>query len=271
MTKDTFYFSHDSNARNDIKIVKLRRALGLEGYAIYFCLIELLREQSNFKLPMESIPDIAFDLHTSEEKVKTVILSFDLFQIDEDNFFSNRLMRSMITYVEKKNKLSEAGKKGNEKRWLEHNRNKFLSGGDSGSDPNLIALKKSKENKSKENNENIVGFDKQTPTENDLFGNKIASAKMDIEVKANNFVEKFNGYRKNITGVKGRFTVTDKIKKSLNARLKKYNESQIWQVVKKSHAHDIHIKQKFQYLTPSYVLREEILERYLNQLEIKHV
>lgn len=78
-TKDAYYFSHDANARNDIKIIRLRRSLGLEGYGIYFCLIEMLREQNDYRLPLANIPDIAFDINTSEEKVKAVILSFDLF------------------------------------------------------------------------------------------------------------------------------------------------------------------------------------------------
>jgi len=112
MKKDAYYFSHDANARNDIKIIKLRRSLGLEGYAIYFCLIEMLREQSDYKMPLSSISDIAFDLHTSDEKVKTVINSFELFQIDQKHFFSARLLTSMETYNEFKVKLVEAGRKG---------------------------------------------------------------------------------------------------------------------------------------------------------------
>lgn len=145
MTKEAYYFSHDANARNDVKIVKLRRVLGLEGYAIYFCLIEILREQKDHKLPIESISDIAYDLHTSEEKIKSVISGFDLFLIEGQNedqkFFSARLLRSMGEYNSKKLKLSESGKKGNEKRWNQQLMLLPQSGGDH--DP--IALKKIKE------------------------------------------------------------------------------------------------------------------------------
>lgn len=112
MKKDAFYFSHDSNARNDFKILKVRRVLGLEGYAIYFCLIEMLRDQADYKLPLNSIEDIAHHLNTSEEKIRGVIKNFDLFRIDGDYFFSDRLLKSMETYNELKNKLSEAGRKG---------------------------------------------------------------------------------------------------------------------------------------------------------------
>ncbi len=112
MKKDAYYFSHDANARNDFKILRIRRSLGLEGYAIYFCLIEILREQTSYKLPIDSIPDIAFDLHTTEEKIKNIIYSFELFEITDNEFYSMRLLNSMNKYNSLKIKLSENGKKG---------------------------------------------------------------------------------------------------------------------------------------------------------------
>lgn len=141
MTKEAYYFSHDANARNDVKIVKLRRVLGLEGYAIYFCLIEILREQKDHKLPLASVSDIAFDLRTSEEKINGVISGFDLFLIEENKFFSARLLRSMGSYNEKRLKLSESGKKGNEIRWGQQTLLLPQSGGDG----EAIALKEIKE------------------------------------------------------------------------------------------------------------------------------
>lgn len=114
MGKDSYYFSHDSNARNDIKIIRLRRALGMEGYGIYFALVEILREQEGFKLPMEAITDIAFDLHTSEEKIKTVVGAYGLFVIEEETFFSARLLRSMEELDAKRQKYVDAGRKGGE-------------------------------------------------------------------------------------------------------------------------------------------------------------
>lgn len=118
MKKDAYYFSHDANARNDVKILRLRRQLGLEGYAIYFCIIEMLREQAKHRLSLASVPDIAFDLHTSEEKIKVVINNFELFEIQENELFSIRLLSSMEAFNELKAKLSEAGKKGGLSRAL---------------------------------------------------------------------------------------------------------------------------------------------------------
>lgn len=84
----------------------------MEGYAIYFCLIEMLREQINYMLPVESIQDIAYELHTSEDKIKAVIFNSELFEMHENSFFSARLLRSMESYNTLKNKQIEAGRKG---------------------------------------------------------------------------------------------------------------------------------------------------------------
>jgi len=112
MEKQSYYFSHDSNARNDVKIIKLRRQLGLEGYGLYWCLIEMLRDAPENKLPIDAIDDIAFSLNISKEKIETVINNYGLFTVDQCNFFSQRLIRSMEQYKEIKLKLSEGGKKG---------------------------------------------------------------------------------------------------------------------------------------------------------------
>lgn len=115
--KETFYFSHDSNARNDVKIIKLRRQLGMEGYGIYWALIEMLRDAPDNRLPIESIDDIAFSINCSKEKVDAVIRGYDLFMILDETFFSERLIRSMQSYKQLKAAKSKAGKVGMEKRW----------------------------------------------------------------------------------------------------------------------------------------------------------
>ena len=48
--KDAYFFAHDCNARNDPKILALRSVYGAEGYGVYFMLIEILREQPEYKL-----------------------------------------------------------------------------------------------------------------------------------------------------------------------------------------------------------------------------
>lgn len=116
-SKDAFYFSHDANARNDIKIIKLRRKLGMAGYGIYWCVIEILRETSEYKLPIEHIDDIAFELKVESETLTSIINDFGLFTVNDGFFCSTRLCKSMGMYNDYRDKLSAAGKKGMEKRW----------------------------------------------------------------------------------------------------------------------------------------------------------
>lgn len=96
MSKDAYYFSHDSNARNDEKMLAVRMRFGAEGYGIYFMIIERLRESRDY-LGVTDYNVIAFDLRVSTEKVKSIIEDFDLFDFTDNGsrFYSKRLSRSM--------------------------------------------------------------------------------------------------------------------------------------------------------------------------------
>ena len=112
MKKDTYYFSHDYNAHNDVKILFLRQQLGMEGYGIFWFLIESLADSGGI-LPMKIIPVLAMQMQVPEIKVKAVIESFDLFMINDEIFFSQRL----LDHLQIRNVASENGKKGAKKRW----------------------------------------------------------------------------------------------------------------------------------------------------------
>ena len=53
--KDAYYFPHFCNARHDRKIKRVTKELGVEGYGIYFMVLEVLREQTDFKYPLSEI------------------------------------------------------------------------------------------------------------------------------------------------------------------------------------------------------------------------
>lgn len=137
MKKEAYYFSHDSNARNDLKMVKLRRALGLRGYGIFWAIIEILRETEGYILEQITISDIAFELKEDQETVKSVVNDFGLFKKKGTRFYSARLSFSMQLYNEKKAALSHAGKRGNAIRWR------------SGGDGQVIAIKGNKRKEKK--------------------------------------------------------------------------------------------------------------------------
>ena len=115
--KDAYYFPHDSNAKDDPKCVLLIEQLGLEGYGIYWVLIEILRDQPDYKYPIILIPSIARKYSTTVEKIKTVIISYGLFETNEKEFFfSDSLIRRMTAIDTRRKILSESGKKGRQKQ-----------------------------------------------------------------------------------------------------------------------------------------------------------
>ena len=108
--KDAFYFPHDSNARDDIKCVELLGDLGVEGYGIFWILIEMLREQPEYKYPVKLLPVIAKRYCVAPETVNDVVNKFGLFIVDENGFFfSESLSRRMATMDGKKEQARLAG------------------------------------------------------------------------------------------------------------------------------------------------------------------
>jgi hypothetical protein len=119
LEKDAYYFPHFCNAKSDRKILRVRKELGLEGYGIFFMLLETLREQADLKYPMCDIDLLSDEFGTSEQKVRTVISNYDLFTIEESGkFFSPRLLLYLEPYFSMKEQRKLAGKKSAEKRAL---------------------------------------------------------------------------------------------------------------------------------------------------------
>lgn len=113
--KDAYYFSHDSNAKDDPKCVMLIEQLGLEGYGIFWVLIETLRDQPEYKYPLALIPALARRYNTTTEKMKTVVSQYGLFDVtpEGDFFFSESLCRRMDNV----SAFRESQRKKAMKRW----------------------------------------------------------------------------------------------------------------------------------------------------------
>ena len=130
--KDAYWFRHDSNAKDDPKCVLLIDQLGLEGYGIYWVLVEILREQPEYTYPLALIPSLARRYNTTAEKMKAVVCGYGLFEIRDDKiFFSESLLRRMEEYNSLKAKRKAAGEIGNAARWGNRNRIAIASQTDS--------------------------------------------------------------------------------------------------------------------------------------------
>lgn len=121
--KSTYYFSHDSNARHDIKIQALRSVYGTSGYGKYWIIIEMLRESTNYKLKLNNkVLLIAlsreFDCSTDEVQIflNDCIYDFGLFICDDDFFWSDSLLQRMELAEIKRNASRTNGLKGGRPR-----------------------------------------------------------------------------------------------------------------------------------------------------------
>jgi hypothetical protein len=106
MTKDTFYFSHDYNARFDEKIKQLIRKHSMLGYGCYWAIIEDLYNNANAL--RTDYDGIAFELRITTEQAKSIINDFDLFVFDGDYFGSASVERRLNERNEKSVKARQS-------------------------------------------------------------------------------------------------------------------------------------------------------------------
>jgi hypothetical protein len=159
--KTAYYFSHDSNARQDEKILMLRAEHGWEGYGIYWALVEMMFESSDTSLHHSKIKGIAVSYNidiTVLESVINTCISEDLFVSDGECFWSESLMRRKSKYQELKDKKSQAGRKGMEKRWGNKQKDNSVITDDNNVITKNNKGKESKVNKSKVNKNNYAEY-----------------------------------------------------------------------------------------------------------------
>lgn len=116
MTKDSYYFKHDCNARNDQKLVDVRRKHGMAGYGVYFCIIEIMRETTDYALSRDYYL-LEWELHVDAELIRSVVEDFGLFELEDEQFYSVRLREDMDVWNTKKAARREAGIRGMQSRW----------------------------------------------------------------------------------------------------------------------------------------------------------
>jgi hypothetical protein len=161
MPKDTFYFSHDYNARNDEKIKRLIRKHGMVGYGIFWSIVEDLYNNANaLRLDYEGI---AYDLRSDSDTVYSVINDFDLFVFDVNSFGSLSVQKRLDERNDKSIKARESANK----RW--NNANALQTQSDS----NAIKERKGNENKENKIESTCLTFDEFW----NMYGKKVDSKK----------------------------------------------------------------------------------------------
>jgi hypothetical protein len=145
--RDAYYFSHDSNAKNDPNILKLRSVYGWQGYGWYWAFVEMMREQQEYRLSMEGqyVWDafamlLQCDRIAVQKYVQDCINEFQLFKSDGEYFWSESLRRRMVKVEEKSVKARASA----EARWKKVGDANAMR---SGCERNAIKEKESKEKK----------------------------------------------------------------------------------------------------------------------------
>lgn len=114
--KKVQYFSHDYNASQDPKLLEVLMTIGAEGLGIYWYIIEMLYQQKG-TLSLKNIKTIAFTLHTEEWKVKSIVEDFQLFDWNDEIFWSE----SVFIRLKKREEVSEIKRNAVLARWNKEN------------------------------------------------------------------------------------------------------------------------------------------------------
>lgn len=109
--KQTYYFSHDYNTRQDEKVKKLLRKHGYLGYGLFWAIVEDLYNNANAL--QTDYDGIAYELRVDCDIIKSVLHDFDLFNFDGDTFSS----KSVQNRLDKRNNKSISARESAQKRW----------------------------------------------------------------------------------------------------------------------------------------------------------
>jgi len=117
-----YYFSHDINAIQDVKIQYLLAKFGGVAYALWWRVIEMLHEAEENKLPHKEYYYLALENQLKVDKdivkdfIRCCIDEVELFRCDGNYFWSERVYENVNKMNETKQKQSEAGKISASKR-----------------------------------------------------------------------------------------------------------------------------------------------------------
>lgn len=115
------YFSHDRNAMNDNKIAQMRGSYGIEGYGVYWAIIEALSRESELSLEysarmiagLTALIQPSFDMQSYIDEC----IEIGLFECDGERFWSNSLKRRLGEVQEQTDRKTRSASKAANARW----------------------------------------------------------------------------------------------------------------------------------------------------------
>lgn len=115
------YFSHDRNALNDNKIAQMRGSYGIEGYGVYWAIIEALSREPELSLEysarmiagLTALIQPSFDMQSYIDEC----IEIGLFECDGERFWSNSLKRRLGEVQEQTDRKTRSASKAANARW----------------------------------------------------------------------------------------------------------------------------------------------------------
>lgn len=186
--KNRFYFQHDSGAMDDDRILDLRADLGWHGYGLFWGVLELLHRNDGV---MKYDPKrVGFALQTAPVEIEKILNDYDLFTVEDGEFWSGRLLGQITHRSKLLEKRRAAGRKGGKAK---ASAKQVLSDGSSKTEPKERKVEESKGNESIQNE-----GDKGLPEMKEIiecFTSAVTSRGMDPrQVKIATYAKEFKGH-----------------------------------------------------------------------------
>lgn len=183
-----------------------------------------------------------------DEEHLNILVAKKIVKIADENIIINFLDEQAVNVNEKSEKRRKAVNERWKKNKISNSKDAACNAGAIQTDTNVL------QNDTEERRVEESRVDKSREEE-EIITPVVPTAPIDF-VK---FIDGFNGFASRS------FRVTEKVKTALRNRLKKYTKVEIMAAIATAHKDQYHIDTKFQYLTPEFILREDKLEKFLNQ------
>ena len=108
------YIPHEVSMRNTSEVMNLIEKEGMEGYGIYWALMEYLRTQDDYIGDIEVLKSLARQLRIRLPKLKRIMENYGLFSCTETTFLSPKLIEVMKPFEDRRARI-EAYKRQKEK------------------------------------------------------------------------------------------------------------------------------------------------------------
>lgn len=116
MDKNSNWFKHDYSASLDQKILMLRAKYGMNGYGIFWYLLETMCRDTDGFIQMDAVPGIAIGMGVLKEELSDIIsycLDIKVFgKCEHGNIFNIRILE----HKAERKLFTEHGKKGGEQK-----------------------------------------------------------------------------------------------------------------------------------------------------------